>query len=195
MKHIKKLLALAVLMVAGFTVHAQVSGYAIGGAKQTGTNFAVIPQGFGTPTVTFISATGTNANAALNYYYSTNVTQATAANTTTTNFVGSTNGFSANKVVLLYHAALNPHVAYERLIVSASQNTNQIVFTAAPATAVASGDSFYLETVAGTIPVGNATIALGSGFGVATGDANKPLLIDEGGSTNTTINTVNAQYR
>ena len=184
------ILTLAVVMTAGITANAQ-NAFADSGSGTT--NFAVIPQGAGTPVVTYLNATGTNAANTVKFYYSTLKTSATAVNTTTSCPVARTNGFAAGDVVVLQHQGLDGHVAFERLNISSLGSPSKLVFAVAPATAVAAGDVFWQQTVAGTIPTGNATISL-VGDGIVSGSPSVPLLLDCS-AVGVTINAVNATYK
>lgn len=177
----------------GQTVFA--SGGTVYSAK---TNYAIIPSGSlngGAPVVTYLNATGdSNAVSVVRFYTSTNKTYATAANGTTTNYVANTNGFSPGKVVILRHLG-NPEVN-ERLVVSSTQLTNQLVFQIAPVTAAVIGDIYYQLDAGGIIPVGTNTVSL-SGSEIYAGQAGVPLLLEVNFSTTTTggaINAVGARY-
>lgn len=173
------------------------SVFAAGGGKQNGTNFVVIPsqsaQYKAQPVITFLSATGTNAAAVLNFYMSTNQTVATTTNITTSVNVNSTNGFVAGNVVVLQHLTITPRLQYERLVIASVQNTNGMTFTFAPNYPILKGDVINQEVVMSTLPIGASTVTL-TGPGIVSGQRAEPWLIDEGGSTNTTINAVNSIY-
>jgi len=189
----KNIIIIAVLAVACITAKAE--SFAGSAAKDgVGTNFMVIPAGGGTPVVTYLNAFGSNSTALVNYYYSTNATKAIGTNTTVTCPVASTNGFAtAGRIVVLQHAGKNPHIAYERLIVASASGSN-IVFTAAPSTAVAAGDGFFLQQLAGSIPTTTTNISI-AGSGIISGENGKLLLLDCSGTTNATINAACATYK
>jgi len=197
-----KYLIIIALVLGAISSKAQTGfpAFAAGGTRQNGTNFVVVPSQTtlpnAQPLVTYLSATGTNTAAVLNFWFSTNQTKVLFTNNATTITVGSTNGFTANTVIVVQHSGLNAlldRVQYERLQVSSVANTNQIVLVNAPLNTIQTNDVVYQETLMSSLPIGNATVTL-TGPGVVSGFRGKPWLIDEGGSTNTTINAINIQF-
>ena len=206
MKFIKTILTLGLLAV-GLTVHAQNIGFsafcAQGTAINAGTNYAIIPADSktgGEPSVTYINVNSLSVNpCAVATYVSTNQTTAIATNTTTTNTVASTNGFYVGNWVVIQHLQSIPRFRNEACLVSALQNTNQIVFASAPTTAVAAGDIINAEIPSGSIPLTSSTTAreISNSGGVFTGQRLEPLLITAvatGGVGTNTLNVVNSGF-
>lgn len=204
-----KMLAVALMFVAAITVAVFAAPvaynvYATFGAAYGGgalTNSAIIgafTKNGGAPVVTYLNVTAAHADATAKFYKCTNFTYALAATTNVrTNYVGSTNGFSKDTIVVVRHLSND---TYERLVCAEPQNTN-IVFASDPITALAVGDLIYQQTSAGTIQCAtNAGLATASiellGDGIYSGQPGYPLLIDciTAAGTNGTIKAVNAYF-
>lgn len=192
-------LALVGVMAASAAPVIGFSRYAVGGtAINAGTNYAIIPPDSangGEPVITYLNmnALFASGSSTLTAYVSTNQTTATAANATTTNTVASTNGFAAGQWVVIQHLQVdNRRFRNEAVIISAVQNTNQIVLATAPVTAVAAGDIFDQQTAWSTIPLAtSATSREISGSGIVSGQRSEPFLLTLVGSAAGT-NTINA---
>lgn len=166
------------------------------------TNWAVISDNsrlpYASPLITFISATSDLSTSKLQFYTCTNSTREAGGttNSTTTLYVNSTNGFAAAQYVVIEHV---PTDTYEFGVISAVQNTNQIVLQFAPAAAVMPGDNVYLETASAYIPVGAATLTLTGTAGIYTPSVfnrpKLPLLITLTGTSSSSINAISATYQ
>jgi len=204
-KIMKKLIVIGLALVAGITSQAQnnlfggVSGFATGGtAINAGTNWAVLPGYSGangsTPLVTFLSVRGLSPSPiTVTGYWITNSTFATATNTTTTNFVNSTNGFVAGGWVVINHTTLPTMIESEARLISAVQNTNQVVFNTAATYPVVPGDQIFVENAGATISIASSASAstVFNGPGILTGQASSPLLLVMS-STVASTNTIDA---
>jgi len=204
-KIMKKLIVIGLALVAGITSQAQnnlfggVSGFATGGtAINAGTNWAVLPGYSGangsTPLVTFLSVRGNAATPiTLQSYYVSSSTFATATNTTTTNFVNSTNGFVAGNWLVINHTTLATMLESEARLISAVQNTNQIVLTTATTYPVLPGDQVFQETAGASVSIASSASAstVLNGPGIVSGQAGLPLLLTVS-STGVGTNTIDA---
>ena len=158
------------------------------------TNWAVISDNsrlpYASPLITFISATSDLSTSKLQFYTCTNSTREAGGTT------NSTNGFAAAQYVVIEHL---PTDTYEFGVISAVQNTNQIVLQFAPAAAVMPGDNVYLETASAYIPVGAATLTLTGTAGIYTPSVfnrpKLPLLITLTGTSSSSINAISATYQ
>lgn len=204
-----KILAVALMLVATVTIAVLAapvpySAYATFGAAYGGgslTNSAIIgaySASAGAPVVTYLNVSAKNLDAGVKFYSCSNFTFTLAATTNVrTNYVGSTNGFSKDTIVVVRHKAND---TYERLVCAEPQNTN-IVFASDPVTALAVGDLIYQQTPGGTIAC-NTNVAVGIaeinliGDGIYSGQPGYPLLIDciTAAGTNGTIKAVNAKF-
>jgi hypothetical protein len=188
-----------------------------GTALNAGTNYAIIPTvsplfqstGMGGyPSITYLNVSGLSASPiALTSYVSTNQTTIVLTNNVgleRTNYVSSTNGFTAGQFVVIQHVAMHPlkRFSCEALIISAVQTTNgvpEIVYGTAPIYPVAVGDIVNGETLSGSIPVATSTtVPLNLlGPGILAGQRNEPLLLvaqSTGGVGTNTINAATAQF-
>jgi len=202
-----KLFLVAGLVAVGISVQAQNVGYSVfcaqGTAINAGTNYAIIPadsKNGGEPLVTYVNVNSLSTSpCAVAAYVSTNQTVATAASSSTTNTVGSTNGFFVGNWVVIQHLQLPSRLRNEACLVSAVQNTNQIVFTTTPASAVSAGDIINAEIANGNIPVATSTTAreISNANGIFSGQRLEPLLVTAictGGVGTNTLNVVNAGF-
>lgn len=209
----KKFIALTLAFMAisvcakadvGFSVFAT-PGTAINPA----TNYAIVPtqsRNGGEPLVTYVNTTSvfSTGTASLTSYVSTNQTleAPTLTNSTTTLYVNSTNGFVAGQWVVIQHLWMNlPRFQNEAAVISAVQNTNQIVLVTAPVNAVLPGDVINQETAWASIPLtSSASPSSINGPGIFSGQRNEPFLFVAAGtgasSADTNIiNTINAVYQ
>lgn len=178
--------------------------YAGGGtAVNLGTNYVIIPtqsKNGGQPVIRGLTCrvllTG---GATLQSYFSTNQTVITATNILgqeRTNFVVFTNGFTGAQAVVIQHLKQPPRLQYEYLLVSTTQNTNQIVFASAPVTPIQIGDIINAETTGASIAIvnsGTANTAFTSP--IFAGQEGEPFLItlQQAGSASAT-NTIDSVY-
>lgn len=202
MKFTKYILALAAVMAVSLSIAQAEVGYSVfansGTAENLGTNNLIVPdqtsiqnpQGVpGQPVLSFLSCTafaGTGGGSVVTTYYSTNKTVIVNTNTpglTRTNIVNSTNGFTPNDIVLVQHLGNTLlRSQSEVLYVSTTQNTNQLVFTTAPAQTIAVGDIVYKETAGASINLScltatTTTIGNGAASGIAAGQRGIPWLL------------------
>lgn len=203
-------LFLATILAAGLTAARADVGYSVfatpGTAYNAATSYAVIPMqtsvggpNGAAPLITYLNYSGLSANAiTLTAYVSTNRTVALATNSANTLTVNATNGFTAGQVVLIQHAGLGllPRFQSEYAVVSAVQNTNQIVLATNAVNPVVPGDIVWQETSAGSIPVASSTSAQSLiGPGILAGDRREPFLLVLSSSNGTnSINTACATY-
>jgi hypothetical protein len=152
----------------------------------------------GVPVITYLSATSDKAGSVVQFYTASNAVTVQAANTTVTiPLSGSaiTNValcFNTNGgIVVIEHKATD---TYERRILGASGSDTNLVVTSAPTVALAAGDVIYPMYTAGSIPVGNATLGLGPGDGIYSGQAGRPLLLEVDGTSACQINAVSAKF-
>ena len=202
----KNKIAIGLLALAAITARADLGylNYSTVGAAYNGsvTNWAVISDNsripYASPLVTFISATSDLSTSKLQFYTSTNSTREASGttNSTTTLYVNNTNGFAALQYVVIEHV---PSDTYELGVISAVQNTNQIVLQFAPAAAVMPGDNVYLETPGAYIPVGATTLTLTGTAGIYSPSVYNrpklPLLITLLGTSSSSINCISATYQ
>lgn len=183
---------------ASYNVYATTGAFFGGGSLSNSAIIGAFTKNGGAPVLTFLNASALHASATVQFYSCTNFTDAKEATTNVrTNYVGSTNGFSVNTVVVVRHLATD---TYERLVM-APPNTTNIVFASDPATPLAVGDLIYQQTAGGTIQVAtnnvanNFTINL-LGDGIYSGTPGRPLLIDciTAVGTNGQIKAVSAKF-
>lgn len=156
-------------------------------------NYSITP---GTPIVRYLNVSSDLAGSKVQFYVLSNaVTVINGTNSGTTNFICSaTNGFAAGNLVVIKHVTSD---TYERLPLQAVQNTNQIVVKFPPISQVNPSDIIWLANVAGAIPIGGATnsVPTGSGLFLYAGQFGKPLLIEIGGTSTATINSVSGDFK
>jgi hypothetical protein len=146
----------------------------------------------GQPAFEFASVTSDKASSVLKFYSAAApvaVTLATNASQVVLYCVpvGITN---ANVVVVRNLTA----DTYQRLVVSSATSTS-LTFTANLANASVVGDLVYLETAAGTIPIGTNTVTLGpSSWGFWFGQKNRPALVEVDGTSACAINSISGRY-
>lgn len=186
------------------TINAQVitgrAAYSTGGtAVGTTLSYAII-SGYsfngGTPTVTYISGTSDKAGSVFKFYNVGTNTTANFASSSTSIPVQQTNGFAANDIIVIQHAATD---TYERRVLAAFTSATNLTTTVAPTVALSVGDKVFdcNTNSAATIPVGNATkeVTTASGLGgIYAGQPGLPLLIDLDMTSAGQINTVTAVY-
>lgn len=215
-----KIIGLAVFLATiALVVKASLLGfssYSTGGTTYVtaATNYAIVSsesQTGGEPNITFLNATSDKTGAVVQFYKSTNSTDCAMGftNTTTTNYVNSTNGFVVGDEVVIAHYGPAPDVfeygvitalgipVLTNIVVAPTGTTTNIILqmtlAVAPTTASLPGDRIYKQTKTGTIPVGVSTLNL-IGPGIYTGYRKQPLLLLITGGTNASINAVSSQF-
>lgn len=197
MKKILTLLALIGLTVStradiGFVNYAS-SGTWLGLGYAS--NYCVIPSKSmtgGEPVVTYLNlgAVASGSSSTLTSYITTNFTVCVLTNTTTTNYLTSSNSFVAGDWVIIEHLSLPPRFQCEAGIVSSIVSTNQLVLVQAAVNPVIPGDIIYRCIPQGTIPVANSTTAreISNASGLISGQRGRPMLLTlltAGAATNT----------
>lgn len=199
-----KLFILAGLMAATACGAAVIipayTSFSTGGASyvSAGTNFAVISDNSfngAAPVVTYAAWSCDKVGAVAQFYSISNQTPCISTNfpgpTCTTNYVNSTNGLEAGKVMIMQHIVSD---TYEPMIISSVTLTNQVVMVAAPLAPTLPGDMLYECYPNGSIPVGAGTNSL-TGTGIYTGQPSKPLLLMLQGTAIGQINALSATFR
>lgn len=166
-------------------------------------------------------ASATTGAGNVQFYKATNYVFFTATSTATTNTIsynatpgiGSSNGLGQNSEIVIQHTTPSPDT-YELAYVSAvsapvttniSTNgagviltnfTSTLTLAVVPTNTTVPGDIVWMMSTngVGKIPVGVATLNLGPGDGIFTGNPNQPLLMIIRGGTNASINAVSAGY-
>lgn len=202
-KYIIGLLAVFAVISANAAVEDFVVFSTGGTAVNLGTNYVIIPsqsRSGGAPVIKGLTCrVSITGGATLQAFYSTNQTTIVATNVIgleRTNFVGSTNGFTGGQALVVYHARNTPRTAYEYLLVSTTQNTNQLVFASAPVTPIQVGDTINGETVGASIAiVSSVTANTAFTTPIFSGQQKEPLLVtlQQVGSASAT-NTIDSIY-
>jgi len=205
----KKLLVIIGLAIVSITSQAQnnlyggVAGFATSGtALNAGTNYAILPGYSGangsTPLITFLSMRGLSTTPiTLQAYNVASTSFVTSTNTSTTNFVNSTNGYVAGNWIVINHTTQPTVQESEARLISAVQNTNQVVTTSAFTYPAIPGDVTYQESAGALISVAtSATPTTITGNGILSGQAGNPLLlvISSTGAGTNTIDAVNSTF-
>lgn len=171
------LLGLSLFTVTCLAQTAQIAiggtGSGTGGTTNSYFVASVYSTSGGAPTITYINGKSDKAGSKLQFYTSSTAQGFNNTNVTTSLACVSTNGVSAGTIIVLHHVSTD---TYDELWVSSVGLTN-IVTTVAPSATVTTGDSYFVQTAAGSIPWGASTNAVGPAQYIYAGAPGLPLLM------------------
>lgn len=178
MKFLNKLLLIAFAIAALAIPNARAqTGFSLKSTAIGTTNsYCVVPVGRAAATVQYINASSDATNAAVKFWtaadpvYCSVVSAISQATISVAAYSAITNGN-----VIVVRSVAND--TYQRIVVS-SVTATTIVGVENLNFALAVGDPIYLETSAGTIPIGSGTHEINNTGGIFHGQNGKPVLLD-----------------